>query len=70
MKSIADVVSASGLAGYAEVALVIFFVTFVAIGIRALAMSRATLDRAANLPLDDESAPRTTPSSAASARPS
>ena len=70
MKSIADVVSASGLAGYAEVALVIFFFVFIAIGVRALATNRAALDRAASLPLDDESAPRTEPSSAASSRPS
>jgi hypothetical protein len=65
MKSIADVVSASGLAGYAEVALVIFFAAFVAIGVRALVTSRSALDRAAHLPLDDD-APRSTNPSAAS----
>jgi cbb3-type cytochrome oxidase subunit 3 len=69
MKSIADVVSASGLAGYAEIALVIFFVVFLAIGIRALATNRAAFDRAASLPLDDDTTPRTGHSSAAE-RPS
>jgi hypothetical protein len=70
MKSIADVVSASGLAGYAEIALVIFFVVFVVVGLRALATNGRALDRAANLPFDDESASRTSPSSAARSRPS
>ena len=48
MKSIADVVAGSGLAGYAEVALVVFFVVFVAV-IRAIATDRAALDHAAHL---------------------
>ena len=47
MKSIADVVSASGLAGYAEVALVLFFVAFVAVvHPRARAASGAALEHA------------------------
>jgi hypothetical protein len=68
MKSIADVVSASGLAGYAEIALVIFFGVFLVVGLRALLTNRAALDRAANLPLDDDSP--STHSSAARTRPS
>lgn len=36
MKSLADVVSGAGLAVYAEVALLIFFVVFVAVGLRIL----------------------------------
>jgi len=68
MKSIADVVSASGLAGYAEVALVIFFLVFLVVGIRALSGNRDALDRAAQLPLDDDTATRPTHSSAARMR--
>ncbi|MGH7618183.1 MAG: hypothetical protein ACREPM_13235 [Gemmatimonadaceae bacterium] len=70
MKSIADVVSASGLAGYAEVALVIFFAVFVAVGIRALATNRVALEHEASLPFDDDSAPRARHSSAGPSRPS
>jgi cbb3-type cytochrome oxidase subunit 3 len=57
MKSIADVVAASGLAGYAEVALLLFFAVFLAVSIRALATNRAALDHAARLPLDDDTSP-------------
>jgi len=53
MKSLADVVSASGLAGYAEVALIIFIVAFIAVGLRALVTNRAALDHEARLPFDD-----------------
>ncbi|MEO7086870.1 MAG: hypothetical protein ABI442_16280 [Gemmatimonadaceae bacterium] len=55
MKSIADVVEHSGLAGYAEVALLLFFVVFLVVGIRAIGGDRAALDHAANLPLEDDS---------------
>jgi cbb3-type cytochrome oxidase subunit 3 len=58
MKSIADVVSASGLAGYAEIALVIFFAVFLVVGVRALWGNRSALDHAARLPLDDDLARR------------
>jgi len=54
MKSIADVVGASGLAGYAEVALLLFFLVFVVVSVRALATNRASIERAARLPLDDD----------------
>ncbi len=53
MKSIADVVSGAGLAGYAEIALLIFFAVFVAIGLRVLFSRRKTFAREAMLPLDD-----------------
>ena len=53
MKSIADVVSASGLAFYAEVALAIFFLVFVAIGLRLLGHSQQW-DHAAHLPLEED----------------
>ena len=57
MKSIADVVGASGLAFYAEVALAIFFIVFVAVGLRLLAPNRQW-ERMANLPLEDEAPAR------------
>jgi cbb3-type cytochrome oxidase subunit 3 len=60
MKSIADVVGASGLAFYAEVALTIFFVVFVAVGVRLLGPSRQW-DHAAHLPLEDDASTRPTP---------
>jgi hypothetical protein len=53
MKSIADVVSASGLAGYAEVALILFFAVFVVVGLRVMAANKDTLDHTASLPLED-----------------
>jgi len=57
MKSIADVVGASGLAGYAEVALLLFFLVFVVVGLRALLSDRTLIDHAAHLPLDDDAVP-------------
>jgi cbb3-type cytochrome oxidase subunit 3 len=56
MKSIADVVSASGLAFYAEVALAIFFLVFIAIGLRLLG-HRDQWEHAAHLPLEDDTSP-------------
>jgi cbb3-type cytochrome oxidase subunit 3 len=56
MKSLADVVSAAGLSRYAEIALLIFVLVFVAVALRALLTNRAALDRASQLPLDDEPA--------------
>ncbi len=55
MKSISDVVGASGLSHYAEIALIIFFAVFVAVAIRAMFTNRAAIDRAAHLPFDDGS---------------
>lgn len=59
MKSIADVVGASGLAFYAEVALAIFFIVFVAVGLRLLAPTRQW-EHVANLPLEDDAPTRPT----------
>lgn len=54
MKSISDVVSAAGLQGYAEIALLIFFAVFIAVAIRVVFTKRADMDRMARLPLDGE----------------
>ena len=54
MKSISDVVSGAGLAGYAEIALLIFFLVFVAVGLRVLFSRKQSYSDVANLPLDDE----------------
>jgi cbb3-type cytochrome oxidase subunit 3 len=54
MKSLTDVVSGAGLAGYAEVALLIFFLVFVAVGLRVLFSAKSTFADAARMPLDDE----------------
>ncbi len=68
MKSISDVVSGAGLAGYAEVALIIFFLVFVAIGLRVLLARKTSFAREALLPLDDGSTESVTPSAARDAR--
>jgi hypothetical protein len=54
MKSLTDVVSGAGLAGYAEIALLIFFLVFVAVGLRTLLSSKTTFADVARMPLDDE----------------
>jgi len=74
MKSLTDVVSGAGLAGYAEIALLIFFLVFVAVGLRALFSTKSALEKAARMPLDDDatSAPMNTvgaPSSSVSRGP-
>jgi len=52
---LSDIMSAAGLAGYAEVALILFFGVFVAVVARALRRSRrAEFEYAARLPLEDE----------------
>ena len=53
MKSISDVVGASGLAGYAEVALIIFFTVFMAVLLRVVLSRSRSWEAEANLPLDD-----------------
>ena len=55
MKSISDVVSGAGLAGYAEVALIIFFLVFVALGLRVVLSRTTSFAREAHLPFDDAS---------------
>lgn len=55
MRSLADVVSASGLSGYAIAALILFFLAFVAVLARVLWPSRSSYyDRAGRMPLDDQ----------------
>jgi cbb3-type cytochrome oxidase subunit 3 len=68
VKSISDVVSGAGLAGYAEVALIIFFLVFVAIGLRVVLARKTSFAREASLPLDDGSSAPVTPSAAQDAR--
>jgi len=63
MKSLTDVVSGAGLAGYAEVALLIFFLVFIAVGVR-LFFSTGSLADAARMPLDDEPTARATSNAA------
>jgi cbb3-type cytochrome oxidase subunit 3 len=53
VKSISDVVGASGLAGYAEIALLIFFAVFMAVLIRVVFSRARNWEHAARLPLDD-----------------
>lgn len=63
MKLIADVVSGSGLAFYAEVALILFVIVFVVVALRVLLSDKRSIDEAARLPLDDDERPRTTTAS-------
>lgn len=50
---LSDVMAHAGLAIYAEIALVIFLVVFVAIVIRLFASKRSDLERHARMPLED-----------------
>lgn len=53
--SLTEIMSAAGLSGYAEVALVLFFVAFILIVWRIFMPSRQReFDRAATLPLDED----------------
>ncbi len=53
--SLADVMGHAGLAIYAEVALVLFLVVFVAVVARTFSpRRRAEMERAAQLPLEDD----------------
>ncbi len=58
---LSDIVSGAGLSVYAEIALLIFIVVFFAIVLRVMLAKRSSMDRAAQLPFDDE---RPSPSSA------
>ncbi len=52
---LSDIMAAAGLSFYAQVALVLFLIVFVAIAIRTFLPSRSReLDEAARLPLEDE----------------
>jgi len=54
VRSIADVVGASGLSGYAIVALILFFLAFVVVLGSVLSPSRSSYyERAGRIPLDD-----------------
>jgi hypothetical protein len=54
MNSLSDIMSASGLHVYAEVALVLFLIAFATIVTQVFTARQSTWDRAARLPLDDE----------------
>lgn len=58
MKSLSDVVGASGLSGYAVVALVLFVLAFLLILIPLVAPNRsAQFERDGRLPFDEPNAP-------------
>ena len=48
-----DVMQAAGLEMYAEIAIIIFFVTFLAIALKILLSKKGAFDEVANLPLDE-----------------
>jgi len=54
---LSDIMGNSGLAIFAEIALVLFIVVFVAIVIRLFAARRSDMDRHARLPLEDDKRP-------------
>jgi cbb3-type cytochrome oxidase subunit 3 len=58
--SLSDMMSAAGLSSWAEVGLIISFITFVGITAYVLFRRRAAWDAARYLPLDDEEEPRGT----------
>jgi cbb3-type cytochrome oxidase subunit 3 len=51
---LSDVVGGAGLSVYADIALLIFFVVFLAVVMRVAFATRAQMDQAARLPFDDE----------------
>lgn len=52
---LSEIMSHAGLAGYAVVGLVIFFIVFVAVAIRVLSPARKReYDEASRMPLDDD----------------
>jgi cbb3-type cytochrome oxidase subunit 3 len=51
---LSDIMAHAGLAVYAEVALVLFFLVFVAVVIRIATARRADMERRARMPLEDE----------------
>jgi cbb3-type cytochrome oxidase subunit 3 len=65
MTRLADIVGASGLSGYAVVALLLFFFAFLLVLATIFFPSqRAQHDRAAQLPFDDGATPSSTASEA------
>ena len=58
--SLTDIMSGAGLSGFAEVALILFLIAFVISVARTFSHTRdAEMNRAARLPLDDDSTPLT-----------
>jgi cbb3-type cytochrome oxidase subunit 3 len=57
MNPIADIVGASGLHVFAEVALVLFLIAFGAIVSQLLTSRKSSMDYAARLPLEDDVIP-------------
>lgn len=55
---LSDVVGNAGLAGYAEVALILFLFAFLLVAARVLFAPRRDLERDARLPFDDEASTR------------
>jgi cbb3-type cytochrome oxidase subunit 3 len=56
---LSDIISAAGLTSWAEVGLVISFVTFIAIVVYVFVIrSRSSFEEERNLPLDDDSVER------------
>lgn len=51
---LSDIMGRAGLAVYAEIALVLFLIVFVAVVIRIFTARRADMDRRARMPLEDE----------------
>lgn len=52
---LSDIMGHAGLSGYAEIALVLFFVAFLAVIVRTFRMSdRAELDHVSRLPLEED----------------
>jgi hypothetical protein len=62
MNPLADVVGASGLHVFAEIALVFFLIAFGTIVTQLLTARQSTLERAAHLPLEDDAVAPTTSS--------
>lgn len=54
MNDLADVIAGARLYFFADVALVIFLAVFAAIFLRVVFTNRATVERQANLPLQDD----------------
>ena len=54
---LSDIMGNSGLAIYAEIALVLFVIVFVAVVVRIFTARRSDMDRNARLPLDDGERP-------------
>lgn len=51
---LSDIMGRAGLSVYAEIALVLFLIVFVAVVIRIFTARRADMDRRARMPLEDE----------------